>query len=50
MSEGTWTIGPCAQGLVESIAQRLGLSVIAACVLVRRGYGDAEEACAFLEG
>jgi single-stranded-DNA-specific exonuclease len=50
MSEGTWTISPCPHRLAGSLAQELGLSEITASVLVRRGYGDPEEARAFLAG
>jgi single-stranded-DNA-specific exonuclease len=50
MSEGTWTIRPCPHRQATALAQELGLSEIAASVLVRRGYGDPEEARAFLAG
>ena len=50
MSEGTWTISPCPHRLAGSLAQQLGLSEITASVLVRRGYGDPEQARAFLAG
>ena len=49
MVEGTWTIGPCPRREVRALADALGLSETAASVLVRRGYGDPEEAGAFLE-
>src|SRR3954454_4298314 len=50
MSEGIWTIRPCPHREADSLAQALGLSEITASVLVRRGYGDPEEAQAFLAG
>src|SRR4051795_11154476 len=50
MSEGIWTIRPCPHREADSLAQALGLSEITASVLVRRGYGDPEEARAFLAG
>src|SRR5919204_213923 len=50
MSEGTWTIRPCPHRQADSLARELGLSEITASVLVRRGYGDPDEARAFLAG
>src|SRR5438045_9198798 len=50
MSEGTWTIRPCPHRQSDSLARELGLSEITASVLVRRGYGDPEQARAFLAG
>jgi single-stranded-DNA-specific exonuclease len=50
MSEGIWTIRPCPHREADSLAQALGLNEITASVLVRRGYGDPEEARAFLQG
>src|ERR687891_290609 len=50
MSEGIWTIRPCPHRQATALAQELGLSEITASVLVRRGYGDPEEARAFLGG
>jgi single-stranded-DNA-specific exonuclease len=50
MQEGTWTISPCPHRQADSLAQQLGLNEITASVLVRRGYGDPEEARAFLDG
>ena len=50
MSEGTWTISPCPHRQAGFLAQELGLSEITASVLVRRGYGDPDEARAFLAG
>jgi single-stranded-DNA-specific exonuclease len=48
MREGTWTLSPCPRREVRELAQALGLSETTASVLVRRGYGDPEEARAFL--
>src|SRR5262249_34448004 len=50
MYEGTWTIRPCPHRQADSLAQVLGLSEITASVLVRRGYGNPDEARAFLAG
>jgi single-stranded-DNA-specific exonuclease len=50
MQEGTWTISPCPHRQADSLAQELGLSEITASVLVRRGYGDPQQARAFLAG
>src|SRR2546430_6824604 len=50
MSEGIWTIRPCPHGQAGALAKALGLSEITASVLVRRGYGDPDEARAFLAG
>src|SRR5881409_1942230 len=50
MSEGTWTISPCPHRQADLLAKALGLSEITASVLVRRGYGDPDQARAFLAG
>src|SRR5207244_5763020 len=50
MYEGTWTIRPCPHRQSSALARELGVSEITASVLVRRGYGDPEEAKAFLAG
>jgi single-stranded-DNA-specific exonuclease len=50
MQQGTWTIRPCPHRESSVLAQALGLSEITASVLVRRGYGDPDEARAFLAG
>jgi single-stranded-DNA-specific exonuclease len=50
MEQGTWTIGPCPYREASVLACRLGISELTAAVLVRRGYGDPEEAEAFLAG
>src|SRR3954451_16903881 len=50
MYEGTWTIRPCPHRQSSALARELGVSEITASVLVRRGYGDPEEAQAFLAG
>jgi single-stranded-DNA-specific exonuclease len=50
MHQGTWTIRPCPHRESGSLARELGLSEIAASVLVRRGYGDPDDARAFLAG
>src|SRR5437763_1437311 len=50
MEQGTWTIRPCPNRESSVLAQGLGISEITASVLVRRGYGDPDEARAFLAG
>jgi single-stranded-DNA-specific exonuclease len=50
MQQGNWTIRPCPHRQSSVLAQELGISEITASVLVRRGYGDPEEARAFLAG
>jgi single-stranded-DNA-specific exonuclease len=50
MSQGIWTIRPCPHRQASDLARALGLSEITASVLVRRGYGDPEQARAFLAG
>src|SRR5438093_13710873 len=50
MSQGIWTIRPCPHRQASALAQELGLNEITASVLVRRGYGDPDEARAFLAG
>jgi single-stranded-DNA-specific exonuclease len=50
MSEGIWTIRPCPHRQASDLAKELGLGEITASVLVRRGYGDPEQARAFLAG
>src|SRR6266516_651548 len=50
MQEGTWTISPCPHRQAGSLARELGLSEITSSVLVRRGYGDPEQARSFLAG
>src|SRR3989442_12734846 len=50
MSQGIWTIRPCPHRQASALAKELGLNEITATVLVRRGYGDPDEARAFLAG
>ena len=50
MEQGMWTIRPCPYRDASLLAGRLGIDEITAAVLVRRGYGDPEEARAFLAG
>jgi single-stranded-DNA-specific exonuclease len=45
---GSWSIRSCSQATAHTLAERLGISETAARVLVRRGYGDAEDAERFL--
>src|SRR5918999_1145445 len=48
MHEGTWTLRPCPRRDVTALARELEISETTAAVLVRRGYGDPDEARAFL--
>jgi single-stranded-DNA-specific exonuclease len=50
MYEGSWTISPCPHRLSGKLAGELGVSETTARVLVRRGYGNPQEARAFLDG
>ncbi|MFY9579758.1 MAG: single-stranded-DNA-specific exonuclease RecJ [Gaiellaceae bacterium] len=50
MQQGNWTIRPCPHRQSSVLARELGISEITASVLVRRGYGDPDEARAFLAG
>src|SRR5256714_3840328 len=50
MQQGSWTIRPCPHRRSSALAGELGISEITASVLVRRGYGDPDEARAFLAG
>jgi single-stranded-DNA-specific exonuclease len=50
MQQGSWTIRPCPHRRSSALARELGISEITASVLVRRGYGDPDEARAFLAG
>jgi single-stranded-DNA-specific exonuclease len=49
-NEGTWTISPCPHRESSALAEALGVSETTARVLIRRGYGDPEEARGFLAG
>jgi len=46
---GAWTIAPYDAGAADDLARELELSDVAATVLVRRGYGDPQDAKRFLE-
>src|SRR6478672_5993246 len=50
MSEGIWTIRPCPHRQASDLAKELDLSEITASVLVPGGYGDPDEARAYLAG
>ena len=45
-----WSVKPCSQDNAAALAEALELSETTARVLVRRGYADADEARAFLDG
>ena len=49
MYEGTWTIRPCPRREAQELVRALGVGETTATVLARRGYGDPDEARAFLE-
>jgi single-stranded-DNA-specific exonuclease len=48
MQQGTWTIRPCPHRDAGALAEALGVGWLTASVLVRRGYGDPENARRFL--
>jgi single-stranded-DNA-specific exonuclease len=50
VASGTWQLEPCVYGDVRALAAELSLDEVTASVLVRRGYGSAEEARRFLDG
>ena len=50
MHEATWTITSCPHRESRELARELAVSETTARVLVRRGYGDAATARAFLAG
>src|SRR4051794_33697199 len=50
MQTGTWKLEPCAHAETSALAQALSIDEVTASVLVRRGYGDVEDARRFLEG
>jgi single-stranded-DNA-specific exonuclease len=50
MQTGTWQLAPCAHAAVDALSQELSLDEVTASVLVRRGFGDPEDARRFLEG
>ena len=46
---GAWTIAPLEPDRAASLARELAVSDVAASVLVRRGYGDPDDARRFLD-
>src|SRR5581483_6118742 len=50
MQPGTWQLEPCAHDDVDALASALSIDGVTASVLVRRGYGEVEDARRFLEG
>jgi single-stranded-DNA-specific exonuclease len=50
MHDGRWTIAHCSPAEVAALAAELDVSEVTASVLLRRGYGEAEAARAFLDG
>jgi single-stranded-DNA-specific exonuclease len=48
MAAAGWTIRECDREVVDALAEELGLSHVTASVLARRGYGDPDDARAFL--
>jgi len=50
MQPGTWHLEPCSHADVNALATALSIDDVTASVLIRRGYGDVEEARRFLAG
>jgi single-stranded-DNA-specific exonuclease len=50
MTRGTWELAPCTHAAVRSLAEALDVDEVTASVLVRRGYGEPEDARRFLAG
>ena len=50
MASGTWQLDTCAYSDVRALAAELSLDEVTAAVLVRRGYGAADDARRFLAG
>ncbi len=50
MASGTWHLEPCSHARVRALADTLALDEVTASVLVRRGYGEPDEARRFLDG
>jgi len=50
MQQASWSIEPCPPANTRRLVEELGLGEVTAAVLVRRGYGDPEDANAFLAG
>jgi single-stranded-DNA-specific exonuclease len=50
VASGTWQLDPCVYGDVRALAAELSLDEVTASVLVRRGYGSADDARRFLDG
>ncbi len=48
MQQGRWTIEECNWEAVSALSRELGLSEVAATILVRRGHHDPVETAAFL--
>ncbi|HZN22349.1 MAG TPA: single-stranded-DNA-specific exonuclease RecJ [Gaiellaceae bacterium] len=46
---GAWTIAPLDPEAAPALARALGIGEVTASVLVRRGYGDPDEASRFLD-
>ena len=46
---GAWTIAPLEPDAAPALARALGIGEVTASVLVRRGYGDPDDARRFLE-
>jgi len=50
MTTATWELEQCTYNEVRALAESLAVDEVTAAVLVRRGYGQAGDARAFLEG
>jgi single-stranded-DNA-specific exonuclease len=49
MQTGTWQLSPCSHAAVRSLADALSIDEVTASVLVRRGFGEVEDAQRFLD-
>jgi len=50
MVNGTWQLASCSHADISALAEALSIDEMTASVLVRRGYGEVDEARRFLEG
>src|SRR5690349_16485655 len=50
MTTATWELEPCTYNDVRALAEALAVDEVTAAVLVRRGYGQADDARGFLDG
>jgi single-stranded-DNA-specific exonuclease len=50
MAPGTWQLTPCSHRDVEQLSAALEIDEVTASVLIRRGYGEIDDARRFLDG